>query len=332
MEVEKLELLISIIVPGFNIEKYVCRCLNSIVCQSYKNLEVILVDDGSTDRTGDIFDDYAKRDHRIKVFHKTNGGVSSARNLGLKQAEGDYVLFLDGDDWLEEDAVKILVDVAKKYLCDVILFEYSVDYTDNYQIICLHPELQGVMTIQQAIKNTITPVNRFAVSKMYKRKILQQVFFDETIHLGEDTLFACEAMSNGHSAYFVSAPLYHYVQSSNSATRKTYFDERMLTGKISYYKLIKLCQEYYPEIKNIAVCNYVELLMTIVMDMYKEPSKNEIWIEEYTKEVRRYVLKLIKMKCCSNSTKLKAMLCCVNPSLMVKARTYSQNIKRKVKN
>lgn len=329
---KRLELLISIIVPGFNIENYVRPCIESLVNQSYKNLEILLVDDGSTDRTGEIFDDYAKKDNRIKVVHKANGGVSSARNMALHHAAGDYVLFVDGDDWLEEKAVEILVDVATLYKSDVVLFEYSIDYANKQNILCLHPELQGSMTIQQAIKNTITPVNRFVWSKLYKRSILQQVLFDETIHLGEDTLFACEAMSKGQSAYFVAQPLYHYVQSDNSATRKSYFDKRMLTGKDAYYKLMKLCSKSYQEIEDTAIYNYIEILMTVVMDMYKEPKLNKIWIEQYTREVRKYVFKLIKMKCCSNSTKLKALLCCVNPTLMVKVRTYSQNTKGKVKN
>lgn len=325
MEVERLELLITIIVPGFNIENYVRPCIDSIVNQSYKNLEIILVNDGSTDRTGEIFDDYAKKDKRIKVLHKVNGGVSSARNAALCHAIGEYVLFVDGDDWLEKNAIKMLVDVVTLHDSDVVLFEYSVDYTDGQNVVYLHPELQGSMTIQQAIENTITPVNRFVWSKLYKRSILRDVLFDEAIHLGEDTLFACEAMNNGKSAYFIAKPLYHYVQSNNSATRKKYFDKRMLTGKDAYYKLMRMCGEYHPQIENTAICNYVEILMIVVMDMYKEPKLNKVWIKQYTKEVRKYMLKLIGMRGCSNSTKIKAMLCCINPTLMVKVRTYSQN-------
>lgn len=325
MEVERLEMLITIIVPGFNIENYVRSCIESIVNQSYKKLEIILVNDGSTDRTGEIFNDYAKKDKRIKVLHKVNGGVSSARNEALRHATGGYVLFVDGDDWLEKNAIEMLVDVVRLHGSDVVLFEYSVDYPVNRNVVFLHPELQGSMTIQKAIEKTITPVNRFVWSKLYKNSILKGVFFDESIHLGEDTLFACEAMNNGKSAYFIAKPLYHYVQSDNSATRKKYFDKRMLTGKDAYYKLIRMCEEYYPQIKNTAICNYVEILMVVLMDMYKEPEINKVWIKQYTKEVRKYMLKLIGIKACSNSTKMKAMLCCVNPSLMVKARTYSQS-------
>lgn len=320
-----MELLVTIIVPGFNIENYVCSCLDSIVKQSYQNLEIILVDDGSTDRTGNIFDTYASKDQRVKVLHKVNGGVSSARNMALHRATGEYILFVDGDDWLEKDAVETLVDVATVHESDVVLFEYSVDYSNKDNEVYLHPELQGIMTIEQAIANTITSVNRFAWTKMYKRTILKKVSFDETIHLGEDTLFACEAMNKGKSAYFVAKPLYHYVQSDNSATRKSYFDKRMLSGKTAYYKLVKLCNEYYPEIEDIAICNYVEIMMNIIMDMYKAPRDNKDWIKIYSSEIRKYTLKLIKMKCCSSLTKLKAILCSVHPTFMVRVRNYSQS-------
>lgn len=324
-------MLVTIIVPGFNIENYVRRCLESISNQSYKNLEIVLVNDGSTDETGKIFDDYAKKDERIRVLHKSNGGVSSARNLGLQQATGDYVLFVDGDDWLEKNAIEMLVDVVKLYDNDVVLFEYCVDYVDGKKNVCLHPELHGSMTVQQAIENTIAPINRFVWSKLYKRSILRGVYFDETIHLGEDTLFACEAMINGESAYFIAKPLYHYVQSANSATRKKYFDKRMLTGKDAYYKLVRICRKYYPKSEDIAIRNYIEILMTIIMDMYKEPKRNRSWIRQYTNEIRKYLLKLIGMTKDSNSTKIKAILCSVNPGLMVKVRTYSQK-NGKVKN
>ena len=97
------EKLVSVIIPAYNIEDYIGRCLDSIISQTYKNLEIIVVDDGSRDRTGEILDNYAKKDRRIKVIHKENGGVSSARNKGIEVAEGDYIGFIDGDDLIEPE-------------------------------------------------------------------------------------------------------------------------------------------------------------------------------------------------------------------------------------
>lgn len=92
---------ISIIIPAYNVEKYIAKCLHSVINQSYKNLDVIVVDDGSKDRTGCIIDDYSAKDNRIRAVHQPNGGLPNARNTGMKYANGDYVMFLDSDDWIE---------------------------------------------------------------------------------------------------------------------------------------------------------------------------------------------------------------------------------------
>lgn len=106
--------LISIIIPVYNVEKYLCECLDSVINQTYKNLEIILVDDGSTDNSGSICDKYHKKDNRIKVIHKMNGGVSSARNYGLNVATGKYINFIDPDDWVENNFIECLYSYANK--------------------------------------------------------------------------------------------------------------------------------------------------------------------------------------------------------------------------
>lgn len=118
--------LISIIVPVYNVEQYLDDCLISIINQTYKNLEIILIDDGSTDKSGKICDEYAKKDSRIIVIHKENGGVSSARNAGLRIAKGAYIGFVDPDDWIAEDMYEVLYSNAKKYDADVSVCKYKI--------------------------------------------------------------------------------------------------------------------------------------------------------------------------------------------------------------
>lgn len=108
------EKLVSVIIPAYNIEDYIGRCLDSIISQTYKNLEIIVVDDGSRDRTGEILDDYVKKDPRMKVVHKKNGGVSSARNTGIDIAEGDYIGFVDGDDRIDPKLFETLVKLLMR--------------------------------------------------------------------------------------------------------------------------------------------------------------------------------------------------------------------------
>lgn len=113
---------ISVIVPIYNVEKYIEKCINSIINQTYKDLEIILVDDGSTDSSGKICDEYAKKDKRIKVIHKKNGGVSSSRNIALTIANGDYITWIDSDDWIEKDTYSKLADIILKNKADIIQF------------------------------------------------------------------------------------------------------------------------------------------------------------------------------------------------------------------
>ena len=113
-------ILVSIIVPVYNVEKYLAFCVESLVKQTYKNIEILLIDDGSTDKSGKISDEWAERDSRIKVFHKENGGLSDARNFGVRHASSDWIMFIDSDDYYELFAVEYLVRIKEKYNADFI--------------------------------------------------------------------------------------------------------------------------------------------------------------------------------------------------------------------
>ncbi|MDO4707928.1 MAG: glycosyltransferase family 2 protein [Porphyromonadaceae bacterium] len=124
--------LISVIVPVYNVEKFLPRCLDSIINQTYPHLEIILVDDGSIDSSGDICDQYADRDNRIKVYHKINGGLSSARNYGLDRVSGTYIAYVDSDDWIDLDLYRRCIEVFKrKPQVDVVYYEYDEVYEET---------------------------------------------------------------------------------------------------------------------------------------------------------------------------------------------------------
>ncbi|MDQ1143763.1 glycosyltransferase involved in cell wall biosynthesis [Bacillus sp. SORGH_AS 510] len=131
LQMGKSEIKVSVIVPIYNVEKFLSKCIETIINQSYKNLEIILVDDGSPDRSGEICDEYAAKDKRIKVIHQKNSGVSSARNAGINAATGDYVCFADGDDYLMPDYVEYLMDLAVRNDADISL---TTDMFSNYQL------------------------------------------------------------------------------------------------------------------------------------------------------------------------------------------------------
>ena len=129
-----MENLISVIVPVYNVEKYLDKCINSLINQSYNNLEIILIDDGSTDNCGEICDKYALKDNRIKVIHKKNEGLSAARNLGISISKGDYIIFIDSDDWVDKEILLKLLNLIKKYNSDIAVCDYLLTYDENEYI------------------------------------------------------------------------------------------------------------------------------------------------------------------------------------------------------
>lgn len=315
--------LISIVVPVYNVERHLNRCLDSLKNQTYKNIEIILINDGSTDTSGSICDEYAKNDSRFTVCHKDNNGVSSARNLGIKKSTGEFVLFVDSDDWVEKNTIELLVDTANENDCDFVVFEYFVDYLNGNSNQYLHPELNGKISREESIKHSILPTNRFAVTKMYRRSILNDVRFDENIHLGEDTLFVCNALNKSQKCgYFLSKSLYHYVQSETSATRNIKFNDKLLSGKDAYEKIIELCENNYPSLTKLAVSQYCEIMMAIIMEMYKEKDRCEDNIVRYSSCVRKKLFAVLFDRNCSISTKIKVILCSISPDLMYSIRSH----------
>ena len=185
-----MESFISVIIPAYNIEKYIARCLESVCRQTYSNLEIIVVDDGSSDNTGRIADDFAKKDKRITVIHKENAGVSAARNTGLDFAQGDYIGFVDGDDLIEPDMYELLMHNALKYQADIshcgyqMVFTNRVDYYHNTGEIFVQDNSQGVYDLVKADK-----VEPGLWNKLYRKDLIGKSRLDENIRINEDLLF-----------------------------------------------------------------------------------------------------------------------------------------------
>lgn len=216
--------LISVIVPIYNVEKYLRKCIESIINQSYKNLEIILVDDGSTDSCGSICDEYAKIDKRIKVIHKENGGLSDARNMGIEAAGGDYLMFIDGDDYINEKMAEILYQRIKKdntdlAMCNLfIVDEKGKDIKErNYDM----PLKDGIITSDEAVLGLLGNKNGYYVSpcnKLYNRKVFNKIRFPFGKKY-EDAFIMHMIFINCQKISCVSKPLYCYVQRIGSAMR-----------------------------------------------------------------------------------------------------------------
>lgn len=219
---------ISIIVPVYNVDKYLPQCLDSILAQTYPDFEVLLVDDGSTDGSGTICDNFALKDSRIQVFHKANGGVSSARNLGLDNASGEWVVFVDSDDWLSEIYCETLINSCIN--ADITFFSEVWHYLDGCKIVyssgetCAKDSKEKKEDLILHLLQNQTKHNYFGYTwnKMFKREIIEinKIRFVEGLSTSEDEVFTLHFSLYANSMKVIYAPIYHYRVTQTGLTAK----------------------------------------------------------------------------------------------------------------
>lgn len=218
--------LVSLIVPVYNVEKYIRQCIDSIVCQSYSNLEIILVDDGSPDKCGEIINEYAATDKRIIAIHQDNHGLSAARNAGIIQCTGEYITFVDSDDWIEQNYVMRLMEAVHSsgkdiVMCDYTLFHDTYDIKSNKQI-----ESEPInLSSSEAMHSTLSGKLRISVwGRVYTRKLFSDDVIFPVDRSYEDTsiIFRLISLSNGICS--LNKSLYYYRIRSGSITRTRTMD------------------------------------------------------------------------------------------------------------
>lgn len=211
--------LISVVVPVYNVEKYLCRCIDSIVYQTYKKLEIILVDDGSTDDSGNICDFYSKQDKRIKVIHKKNGGLSDARNTGIKKAKGKYITFIDSDDFINKHYISILYNNLIKYNADISCCNFKIfnNKLPRYDIIQRKEKLVNLFNSEDAINNMFyeKQINNSASCKIYKTSLFKNIFYPLDIYF-EDMATTYRIFQKAKIITFIDDGLYYYYQRNDS--------------------------------------------------------------------------------------------------------------------
>ncbi len=216
---------VSVIVPAYNVEAYLSVCLESILKQSFTDFELLLIDDGSTDKSGEICDEYAMNDGRVRVFHKENGGVSSARNLGLDNAKGEWISFVDADDRVETDYLKNLISHVNNTIDLVVSYARIFDKNGNsrrevYPSKLITNENFEVMFIENDMNWHTAPW-----SKLYRHEIIKKynLIFCETMHISEDALFNFQYMMYSRSIYISSDTDYcYFAEVESSLTKRVY--------------------------------------------------------------------------------------------------------------
>lgn len=227
--------LITIIVPIYNISSYLEKCITSIINQTYKNIQIILVDDGSTDECGDICDRYAFSDNRIKVIHKSNGGLVSARKAGLKEATGEYIGYVDGDDWIEPDLCENMLKEMLDSGADLVDADYYMDM--GSEVVSMHSNIfYGRYDVEEIIPIMLCDENfnecclkAYLWSKMFKRELLEKVQYavDERITFGEDVAVTYPYVLQCKKISILNYSGYHYVQHLSSMVYTKKVDEQI---------------------------------------------------------------------------------------------------------
>lgn len=290
--------LISIIVPVYNVELYLHRCVDSLINQSYKKIEIILVDDGSPDNCGEICDEYAKTDNRVIVIHKANGGLSSARNAALDVATGNYIMFVDSDDWIEPHCCKELIKTIMEYNTDVVVFGLNYVY-DSGKIVNSQRGLTGVVDKEKCMEYLIHNVNKggifnYACNKIY----LSELFSDMRFPIGflaEDQDITYKVIHKSKRVYVTDRPYYNYYQRSNSIASSQYSPKLIKDRHVLWEKRLDFLRQEYPNLLNYQIAellgtSYVGLVKLQGINGWEDVSKilNQ-FVEKYKSKERQFV-------------------------------------------
>ena len=310
---------ISIIVPVYKVEKYLCRCIDSILNQSFEDFELILVDDGSPDSCGIICDEYCKKDKRIKVIHKENGGLSSARNAGLDIAQGEYIGFVDSDDYINKDMYNIMYREIKKTNSDIVICNYKNVYNYDYfnikakykiedikyfnKINALE-ELYGIKKIQFIV----------AWNKLYKKSIFLNLRYEENkIH--EDEFIIHKILYKCKNVKYINCELYYYMQRKNSIMSEDFNIKKLdavyaLNDRAKFFRINCL-----QNLTEKAQYEYINAHFTYYFKCKSKLNNVDAELKKLRIIFIKNIIFLLKSPLFNWKEKIKWIIFCINPQL-----------------
>lgn len=308
--------LISVIVPVYKVEKYLDKCVGSIVNQTYQNLEIILVDDGSPDNCPKMCDAWAEKDNRIQVIHKKNGGLSSARNAGLDLCSGDYICFADSDDWLDADMISDMQSLAEKANADVVMCDFYIEKTDG--------ECEIITTESRCFEKEealyfylIDKIRPEVCNKMYKASLTDNLRFDEAIKYAEDVPFNYEVFRRSKKIYNSGVPKYHYLQNSGNSITTSY----MTDARANSWKTL---DGFVRENKNDArlaeasVWRFATGTFAVLSRVMQAEEFSRKYFDEITAAILSHKKEILSNRLLSKKYKLSVLLMCISKVLFKK--------------
>ncbi len=317
-------MLISVIVAVYNIENYIEKCIQSILDQTFTELQIILVDDGSTDGSGRICDSYANKDKRVQVIHRENGGLSAARNTGMEIAKGDYIAFVDGDDWIEPEMYEKMAGQATLHNADLVACRYRCIYKDYEKddstgVITIY-EKPLEMLIQYLKEDESFLIQHAAWNKLYRKELLVNERFPEG-EWYEDIVFSARVLSQVNRGVYLDEALYDYVCEREGSIMNAGMSKRIFTDRIPAY--IKK-EAYLEGLKNpipVMLHRYYfyKRLLLFYREIY-EPQNKALrsyhkWIRQILKERKETFQDVFSLEIASKSDGMKMRIYMCSPFL-----------------
>lgn len=275
---------ISIVVPIYNMENYLNKCINSIINQTYSNIEILLIDDGSTDKSSEMCDNWEKRDNRIRVFHKKNGGLSDAKNYGIEHATGEYIGFVDSDDWIEHDMYEQLYNEAKNNKADIVICGRYLEY-DNHTIEQLKNE-RIIMNSKEAIikLNTFYGFDMSSCDKLYNINLFKNIRFPYGKKC-EDAYVTYKLFGNAKKIEYFPKCFYHYLQRNNSISKNKLLNKDLVYAAQEQTEYIS---SKYDDIKHIGIINYAFSIKLLYEMAIERNIRIDEELKKYKKEIKEY--------------------------------------------
>ncbi|MBO5631197.1 MAG: glycosyltransferase [Aeriscardovia sp.] len=298
--------LVSILSPCYNVEMFLPQCLDSIVNQTYTNLQIVLIDDGSKDNTWRVLQDYASRDSHIEIYHQENQGVASTRNNLLDKVKGDYVLFVDSDDWIETDMVESLLKLTIKHDADITecknVINDNVCNKENEEITIWEQE----EAIHQFLRHTIFSGSLW--NKLFKSCLIKNERFANGISYGEDALFCWHVLQNTKKVVRTTQEYYHYRMNDSSISHQNWTPEKKGTGSKVWKTISEECAVWWHKYEDIAKATYA---ISDMWQLYYAAQSNypkDENILRFQKNLRKHLMLIYHLKLINHKKMLFALV------------------------
>lgn len=315
-----IENKLSVIVPVYNVEKYLSRCIDSILNQTYKKIEIILIDDGSTDNSSEICDIYAQRYDNVVVVHKANGGVSSARNMGLDTAKGDYITFIDADDYISENLYQDIIEKINELNADIAVCSVYRNDVDGILLTQNYAEVTDNMMLK-----IMSGFGEWIWNKIYKKELIGNLRFDTELTFGEDVFWLSQYCLKCKKGVYSTESCYYYFSNENSACNNIMIKDKLIRKYDMERKAHLKILEVYKNSNKKAIIEFEHFMVSINIQNFMKIVKND-WVERNHIEdikslCKEYIFGLLKSNT-SLKMKLLVLIMCISPKIIIRLVKY----------